>query len=182
PPTRGSTASQPTQRRPRPASPSADAPREGSRAPSRAHDFQYRRRTRRPWNRRSARGGRAMSEDGPERCWTIGCDNEPVVDGYCAECADISPGILDTDTDADPESGDDETADPASHSPVEDGSDDANPGFESDESAAIAREAFADAIEWFHSQLDRDISDLGLTYVDEGDEQTVETAREWFHE
>jgi hypothetical protein len=120
-----------------------------------------------------------MTEDESERCWTIGCDNEPIVDGYCAECADISPGILDSDD----ESGTDESGKSDSDSPVEDGSDDANPGFESDKSAARARAAFADAIEWFHSQLDRDISDLGLTYIDtEGNEQPVETAREWFHE
>lgn len=56
-------------------------------------------------------------------------------------------------------------------------------GFESEESAVHARAAFADAIEWFHSQLDRDISDLDLTYIDDdGDEQTAETAREWFRE
>ena len=114
-----------------------------------------------------------MSEDEPERCWTIGCENEPVVDGYCAECADISPGILDSDPDGEPEEGHRASA----------VSDDATPGFESRESAARARKAFADAIEWFHSQLARDISDLDLTYIDDdGEAQTVETAREWFRE
>jgi hypothetical protein len=112
-----------------------------------------------------------MTEDEPEVCWTIGCENEPVEGGYCAECTDISPGILDNDND---------------NVNVNDNSGKAgetNPGFETGKSDARAHEAFADAVDWFHSQLHRDISDLGLTYVDDdGGEQTVETPREWFRE
>src|SRR5699024_8868750 len=33
----------------------------------------------------------------PNECGTLGCENEPVVNGYCRECTDISPGILDDD-------------------------------------------------------------------------------------
>jgi hypothetical protein len=136
----------------------------------------------------------------PEVCWTIGCENETVEDGYCAECTDISPGILDSDDSGEssedghrasdvssdhdnPESEATESPDSAPHSPVEGGSSNANPGFESDGSTAHAQAAFADAVDWFHSQLHHDITDLDLTYVDDnGDEQTVETPREWFHE
>jgi hypothetical protein len=142
-------------------------------------------------------------ESDPARCDTLGCENEPVADGYCAECADISPGILDSDDGDDstdtleeghrvsdvspdgdePESEPDGSPDSGSDSPVEGSSDDGNPGFEARESAAQAREAFADAVDWFHSQLHRDITDLGLTYVDaEGTDQPVETPREWFRE
>jgi hypothetical protein len=145
-------------------------------------------------------GSAVVTDGGQPMCGTLGCDNEPVVDGYCRECADISPGILDSDDDGaapgeghrasavsgeadEAESDTDEPTDSASHNPVEDSSGDADPGFEAGESAARSREAFADAIDWFHSQLGRDISDLGLTYVDDdGDEQPVETAREWFRE
>jgi hypothetical protein len=143
-------------------------------------------------------GSAVVTDGGQPMCGTLGCHNEPVVDGYCRECADISPGILDDDVDApegghrasavsdeadEPKSDTDQSPDSGSHSPVEGGSGDANPGFETAESAARSREAFADAVEWFHSQLVRDISDLGLTYVDaEGDEQTVQTPREWFRE
>jgi hypothetical protein len=110
-----------------------------------------------------------MTEKEPEVCWTIGCENEPVEGGYCAECTDISPSILEND-----------------NVNVNDNSNKAgetNPGFETEKSDARAHEAFADAVDWFHSQLHRDISDLGLTYVDDdGGEQTVETARECFRE
>jgi hypothetical protein len=128
---------------------------------------------------------RVVTDGGqPNMCGTVGCENEPVVDGYCRECADISPQILDSDDgDDDPEREPTETPDSGSDSPVEDGFGDTDPGFETAEPAARAQAAFADASEWFHSQLGRDISDLGLTYVDDdGDEQTVATPREWFRE
>jgi hypothetical protein len=139
-------------------------------------------------------GSAVVTDGGQPICGTLGCDNESVVDGYCRECTDISPGILDSDEapeeghrtsavsdEADePESDTDESPDSGSHSPVEGDSGDANPGFETGKSPARSREAFADAIEWSHGQLDRDISDLGLTYVDDGDEQPVETPRQWF--
>jgi hypothetical protein len=131
-------------------------------------------------------GSAVVTDGGQPICGTLGCDNEPVVDGYCRECTDISPGILDSDGDEgddDPKRERTETVDSGSDSPVEDDFGDADPGFETAELAARAQAAFADASEWFHSQLGRDISDLGLTYVDDnGDEQTVETPREWFRE
>jgi hypothetical protein len=143
-----------------------------------------------------------MSDDKPPICATLGCGNTPVKGGYCAECTDISPGILDSDygdNDDAPEGGHrasdvsdeadasehdtDESDGNGSHNPVEGGSGGPHPGFEAGESDARAHAAFADAIAYFQTQLGRDITDLGLTYVDdEGDEQTVETPREWFRE
>jgi hypothetical protein len=94
-----------------------------------------------------------MTEDKSERCSTRDCENEPVTDGYCAECTDISPGILDSDdgdgapeeghrasavsdeTD-EPESDTNESPDSGSHSRAQDSSDDADPGFEAWKSAA----------------------------------------------
>jgi hypothetical protein len=100
-----------------------------------------------------SRSRRVVTDGGQPMCGTLGCDNEPVVDGYCRECADISPGILDSDDgggapgeghrasavsdEADePESDTDESTDSGSHNPVEDSSDDASPGFEAGEPAA----------------------------------------------
>jgi hypothetical protein len=138
--------------------------------------------------------------DEPAICATLGCENTPVEQGYCAECTDISPDILDgDDADETPEKGhrvsavslgddesereDGESASSGSHTPMEGGSDDTNPGFEAEESDACARAAFTDAVEWFHARLDSDIADLGLTFVDDdGGERTVETPREWFRE
>jgi hypothetical protein len=146
-------------------------------------------------------GGQPESDPDPasEMCDTLGCENAPVADGYCAECADISPGILDSDdgdateeehrasdvshADGDPEREPDESGDTGSHNPVEGETSDTDPGCESEESDVRADEAFAEAIAYFQTQLGRDISDLGLTYSDDdGDERTVETPREWFKE
>ena len=77
------------------------------------------------------------------RSATLGCENAPVEQGYCAECADISPGILDGDDnddtpdgghrasdaslgDDEPEHDNGESADSSLHSTVEDNSDDVN--------------------------------------------------------
>jgi hypothetical protein len=101
-------------------------------------------------------------------CGNLGCENPPVEGGYCAECIDISPGILDTDgTDAAEER----------HRPTV-----VSPNFEAEPSDACDRKAFADTIAYYHAQLERDIADLGLTYVDDGTERVVETPREWFKE
>ena len=62
----------------------------------------------------------------PERCWTIGCENEAVKSGYYDECADTSPSILGSDN----ESGSDESVGSDTQNPIEDGSGDANHGFE----------------------------------------------------
>jgi hypothetical protein len=126
-------------------------------------------------------GGAVVTDGGQSMCGTLGCDNEPVVDGYCRECADISPQILDSYEADEPERESDESGDTGSHNRVEGKTSDANPGFESVQSDVRADEAFAEAIAYFQTQLGRDITDLGLTYVDDdGDEQTVETPREWF--
>ena len=112
-----------------------------------------------------------MSNDEPARCNTLGCENEPVEGSYCAECTDISPTILDNDNDN------------VNVGDNRDGTGNTDRGFETGQSDARAHEAFADAVDWFHSQLHRDISDLDLTYIDDdGEAQTVETAREWFRE
>ena len=80
-------------------------------------------------------------------CETLGCENTPVEGGYCAECADISPGILDSDGSDDTSEerhrasdvslGDDETerqtdesSGSGSYSAVEGGSGDTNVGLE----------------------------------------------------
>jgi hypothetical protein len=90
--------------------------------------------------------------DKPTICETLGCENEPVEDGYCVECTDKFPGILDSD-DGDgsndtleerhrasdvsranePERESPESADSGSDSRVKSGPDDANPSFEADE-------------------------------------------------
>ena len=31
----------------------------------------------------------------PPQCHTLGCENKAVEAGYCTECAEISPGVLD---------------------------------------------------------------------------------------
>jgi hypothetical protein len=88
-------------------------------------------------------------------CGTLGCEKATVEDGYCAECADISPGILDSDggngneapeeghraSDVssghdEPESGATESPDSGSDSPVGDRSGNTNSGFETGEPAA----------------------------------------------
>lgn len=83
----------------------------------------------------------------PEICTTLGCENTLVEGGYCAECADISPGILDSDDDTDtaeeghrvsavslgndePERENGESVKSDSYSPVKADSADTNPGFE----------------------------------------------------
>lgn len=102
-------------------------------------------------------GKRVLAADGghPEGCDTLGCENEPVMDGDCAGCADILPGIINSDSDNDapeeahrafdvsrandePDHEATKSPDSGSHSPVEGKSADTNPdlGFETDESAA----------------------------------------------
>jgi hypothetical protein len=98
-------------------------------------------------------GSAVVTDGGQPICGTLGCDNESVVDGYCRECADISPGILDSDdggaapgeghrasavsdeTD-EPESDTNESPDSDLHSRAQDSSEDADPGFEAWKSAA----------------------------------------------
>src|SRR5699024_1781795 len=92
-------------------------------------------------------GNAVVTDGGQPICGTLGCDNEAVVDGYCRECADISPGILDSDENNEAEREPDKSEDTGSHRRAEGGSDDANPGFETAEPAAQAREAFADAVD-----------------------------------
>jgi hypothetical protein len=95
-------------------------------------------------------------EPEPLICDAPGYENEPTEGGYCVECADISSDILSSDDGDDsndtleeghrasdvspchdePESEATESADSGSGSPVEDGADDANPGFATDEPAA----------------------------------------------
>jgi hypothetical protein len=126
----------------------------------------------------------------PPQCETLGCDNPPVKGGYCAECAEISPGILDHDA---PEER--HRASTVSHS---DDNDSDRSALESDDSAADgptkleagdgeppyetsdAQEAFADAVAWFHDQIDRRITDHTDEEGEHPDRPT--TAREYFHE
>jgi hypothetical protein len=79
-----------------------------------------------------------------------------------------------------PESEVPESPDPATHTPPDAGSGDTNPGFEVEgPDGHRAREAFADAIAWFHGQIDRRIAD----HDEEGEHpDRPTTAREYFHE
>src|SRR5699024_11296511 len=78
---------------------------------------------------------KVVTDGGQPICGTLGCDNEAVVDGYCRECADISPGILEEDDDGDEAGAEaeaeaehepDKSEDSGSHSPAGGGSDAAN--------------------------------------------------------
>jgi hypothetical protein len=125
----------------------------------------------------------------PPRCDTLGCDNPPVEAGYCANCADISPAILDHDvpeeghrasdessSDDDPNQNAPDRDDAAADTPTEAEADDREPPNEPSDT----QEAFADAIAWFHSQIDQRIPD----HADDEDEHPDRptTAREYFHE
>ena len=93
------------------------------------------------------------------QCDTLGCENTPVEAGYCAECAEISPRVLNenppeeghqasaeslSEDDSDPDSpGSNEVV---TESPIEARADDQEPPNE----PADAQDAFADAIAWFH--------------------------------
>lgn len=101
-------------------------------------------------------------------CETVGCENAPVEGGYCAECADISPGILD-----------DDSRETTKESTVEGQTAAANPCRETGESGA--REAFAAAVDWFHAHLDREIGDHGERGENEHSDRPT-TAREYFRE
>jgi len=125
----------------------------------------------------------------PPQCDTLGCENTPVEAGYCAECAEISPRVLNenppeeghqasaeslSEDDSDPDSpGSDEVV---TESPIEARADDQEPPNE----PADAQDAFADAIAWFHDQADRQISDHTGEEGEHPDRPT--TAREYFHD
>lgn len=66
-----------------------------------------------------------------EQCETLGCENPPVEAGYCAECADISPNLLDSDHD---EGQPTDSPAEGEYSPVEGQTRGANPGFKAGES------------------------------------------------
>jgi hypothetical protein len=93
-----------------------------------------------------------VTTDEPATCHTLGCENPPGESGYCAECTNISPSILNSDdTDTlekghrasdvsdeakEPESEAIESPDSGSDSPMEGGSGNTNPSFEAGESTA----------------------------------------------
>jgi hypothetical protein len=125
----------------------------------------------------------------PPQCDTLGCDNTPVEAGYCAECAEISPGILNENLpkgghqasaesrrDDDPGPNGPGTDEAVTEPPNEVNTDDQQPPNE----APDAREAFADAIAWFHTQIDQRIADHTDADGEHSDRPT--TAREYFHE
>jgi hypothetical protein len=101
-----------------------------------------------------------------EICETLGCENPPTEQGYCAECIELSPSLGDEDgatdtvykTEPEPPSTDEPTETPT----TADGTD----------RQAAALDAFADAIEWFHAQLDQELPA----------ESAYDTPREYFTE
>jgi hypothetical protein len=101
-----------------------------------------------------------------EFCETIGCENPPVEQGYCAECIELLPslgtddGATDTPVKTEPEPP--STEEPTETPTTADGTD----------RQATALDAFADAIEWFHAQLDQDLPT----------ESAYDTPREYFTE
>lgn len=120
-----------------------------------------------------------MSDD---VCSTLGCEGEPIENGYCRECIDISPGVGGDDQDSG-------AVNPAGRSPdlvetpresgEELGSEGPNPTLEGGESALEWRECFADAIRYFNQQIDRTISD----HVDDGEHpDRATTAREYYND
>ena len=125
----------------------------------------------------------------PPQCDTLGCENTPVEAGYCVECVEISTGVLNenppeeghqasaeslSEDDSDPDSpGSDEAV---AESPIEVRSDDKEPPNE----PVDAQDAFADAIAWFHDQIDQQITDHADEEGEHPDRPT--TAREYFHE
>jgi hypothetical protein len=125
----------------------------------------------------------------PPRCGTLGCDNPPVEAGYCANCADISPDILNHDvpeerhrasdeshSDNDPNQNASDGDDAATDTPTGAEPDDREPPNE----PSNTQEAFADAVAWFHSQIDQRITDHADDKGEHPDRPT--TAREYFHE
>jgi hypothetical protein len=137
-----------------------------------------------------------MSDAGdPPRCDTLGCQNPPVEDGYCETCIETSPRILqddatDTRDQKDRPSRDFDQRDQKEKSDTSESIDseseqgqDAETGFQKSkgkEKNSETKAAFAEAIAWFHNQLDRQITD----HADEEGEHPDRpaSAREYFHE
>ena len=117
-------------------------------------------------------------QDGPTRKFSDDSrDNTPTGDHWASGGAPTSSG---RDPEPDPEPETPKSPDPAAHTPPDAGSADTNPGFEAeDPDRHRAHEAFADAIAWFHDQIDRRIDD----HDEEGEHpDRPTTAREYFHE
>jgi len=124
----------------------------------------------------------------PPRCDTLGCENPPVENGYCAECAEVSPGILSNDTEeghqasAGPRNDDG----PGNTTPqADDAATETTRGIKANDrkppnGTLDAQEAFADAVVWFHDQIDRRISDHTDSEGEHPDRPT--SARAYFHE
>jgi hypothetical protein len=125
----------------------------------------------------------------PPQCDTFGCENAPIEAGYCAECAEISPGIINENppeeghltsaesrSDDDPNPNDPGADEAVAEPPTEVKADDQEPPNET----SAAQDAFADGIAWFHDQIDREVAD----HTDEQDEHPDRptSAREYFHE
>lgn len=85
-------------------------------------------------------------------CETLGCENPPITQGYCQDCIDLSPGLIDQETET---SETDDTPDTPPSTDVTDAEEEAEATAVEPSDQALA--AFADATEWFHAQLDQDL-------------------------
>ncbi|GAA0473714.1 hypothetical protein MUK72_19880 (plasmid) [Halococcus dombrowskii] len=124
----------------------------------------------------------------PPQCHTLGCENTAVEAGYCTECAEISPGVLEHQPDESHASSDDADSDgDADHdtsnksgstegTPTKREIDDREPPHATED----PNRAFADAIAWFHDQIDKSVADHDNKNGDHPDRPTA--AREYFHE
>jgi hypothetical protein len=130
-----------------------------------------------------------MSDAGdPPRCRILGCENPPTEGDYCAECIEISPGILKNDDSAS-EAGhhvsDESHEYDSAHEMSNNAKNDANDTTPEDSDNTPptgnpdALDAFDDAIDWFHDQLDRPIADHEEK---EGHPDRPTTARAYFRE
>jgi hypothetical protein len=76
--------------------------------------------------------------DERSRCENVGCDNPPAEGGYCAECIDISPNLLDGDHGEDTDTEPADSPDVPRESSAEGENRDADPCRETGESVSLA--------------------------------------------